>query len=172
MLQLCCYSGPKGWKHFLLGGTDEVLKRLSASLIERTPELKLCGTYSPPFRQLTTGEDDDLVERLNAEKPDIVWVGLGCPKQELWMAQHVHGMVGAVLIGVGAAFDFHSGLIPRAPPWMQAHGFEWVHRLMTEPRRLWRRYLVAAPAFAALVLLETLAGGNGPVSDGSNPVLP
>jgi N-acetylglucosaminyldiphosphoundecaprenol N-acetyl-beta-D-mannosaminyltransferase len=130
---------------------------LTQSLTALNPRLTICGTYSPPFRPLTEAEDNELVEQLNSAKPNIVWIGLGCPKQELWMAQHAARVPGAIMIGVGAAFDFLSGRIPRAPRWMQNSGLEWLHRLLTEPRRLWKRYLVFAPMFAVLAAVETTA---------------
>jgi N-acetylglucosaminyldiphosphoundecaprenol N-acetyl-beta-D-mannosaminyltransferase len=156
MHELCRLS-PGNWTHFLLGGAKGVPDRLAQSLTALNPRLTICGTDSPPFRPLTEAEDNELVERINAAKPNIVWIGLGCPKQELWMSQHAGRIPGAIVIGVGAAFDFLSGHIPRAPLWMRNNGLEWLHRLVTEPRRLWRRYLVFAPMFAVLATVETIA---------------
>ena len=150
-----CRRSPGNWTHFLLGGGNGVPERLIQSLTALNPSLTICGSYSPPFRPLTEAEDDELVERLNSAKPNIVWIGLGCPKQELWMAQHVERVPGAIMIGVGAAFDFLSGRISRAPRWMRNNGLEWLHRLLTEPRRLWKRYLVFAPMFVVLAAVET-----------------
>jgi len=131
---------------FLLGGTSATLAGLQDELLRRFPELKIAGAYSPPFRTLTSEEDERLVEMINLSGASTVWVGLGCPKQELWMAAH-RGRVHSVMIGVGAAFEFFGGSRRRAPRWMQASGLEWLHRLVNEPRRLWRRYLVTNTAF-------------------------
>jgi len=114
------------------------------------------GTYSPPFRPLTPEEDEQIVAMINRARPDIVWVGLGAPKQEYWMAEHVGRLEAPVMVGVGAAFDFHSGRKKQAPRWMQRSGLEWLFRLLTEPRRLWRRYLINNPLFLWLVALQLL----------------
>jgi len=131
---------------FLLGSTPQTLARLQSRLQERWPALPVAGAISPPFRALTADEDDALVRELNASGAGTVWVSLGCPKQERWMAEH-RGRVHAVMVGVGAAFDFHAGTVTRAPRWMRDHGLEWLHRLASEPRRLWRRYLVTNTRF-------------------------
>lgn len=157
LMQELCRLSPGNWTHFLLGGAKGVPDRLAQSLRALNPRLTICGTESPPFRPLTEDEDNELVERINAARPNIVWIGLGCPKQELWMSQHTARISGAVMIGVGAAFNFLSGNTPRAPIWMRNNGLEWLHRLLTEPRRLWRRYLVIAPMFVALSIVETTA---------------
>jgi N-acetylglucosaminyldiphosphoundecaprenol N-acetyl-beta-D-mannosaminyltransferase len=120
----------------------------------RFPHLLVCGCHAPPFRELTFNEDQHIVEQINTTKPDIVWVGLSTPKQEFWMADHVARVDAPVMIGVGAAFDFLAGLKPQAPRWVQRSGFEWLFRLLTEPRRLWRRYLKNNPAFVALSLAQ------------------
>ena len=124
----------------------------------------VAGTYTPPFRALTKQEDEDVVQMINAAAPDIVWVGLGTPKQEYWMADHVDRLEAPVLIGVGAAFDFHAGLKRQAPRWMQQSGLEWLFRLSSEPRRLWKRYLLNNPAFVWLALEKvwrTAAAAHG-----------
>ena len=131
---------------FLYGGTQATLDALVAALRERLPELVVAGAYSPPFRPLTEAEEEDVVRRVNDSGARTLWVSLGCPKQELWMAR-MHGRIRAVMVGVGAAFDFHAGTIARAPAWMQGAGLEWLHRLSSEPRRLWKRYLVTNTAF-------------------------
>jgi N-acetylglucosaminyldiphosphoundecaprenol N-acetyl-beta-D-mannosaminyltransferase len=156
-MQELCRRSPGNWNHFLLGGAKGIPERLTQSLTALNPNLTICGSYSPPFRPPTEAEDNEFVERLISAKPDIVWVGLGCPKQEIWMAQHAARVPGAIMIGVGAAFDFLSGEIPRAPSWMQNSGLEWLHRLLTEPWRLWKRYLVLAPKFVVLAVAETIA---------------
>ncbi|MCP3384049.1 WecB/TagA/CpsF family glycosyltransferase [Bradyrhizobium sp. CCGUVB4N] len=156
-MQELCRLSPGDWSHFLLGGAKGVPDRLAQTLTTLNPRLTICGTESPPFRPLTDDEDNELIERINASKPNIVWIGLGCPKQEIWMSQHTGAIPGAIMIGVGAAFNFLSGNTPRAPLWMRNNGLEWLHRLVTEPRRLWRRYLVIAPIFVFLSLFETIA---------------
>jgi N-acetylglucosaminyldiphosphoundecaprenol N-acetyl-beta-D-mannosaminyltransferase len=140
-----------------------VAVELAQILKSKYPGLIIAGTHCPPFRPLSEAEDEAVVNEVRAAKPDIVWVGLGCPKQERWMADHAARLPGTTLIGVGAAFDFHNGRVKRAPLWMQKSGLEWLHRLTSEPKRLWRRYLVIAPRFAVLasgqVLRQTLRCG-------------
>ena len=138
---------------------------LSQKLQERFPGLQVVGSYSPPFRPLTETEDAEIISMINAASPDIVWVGLSTPKQERWMAAHVGKLTASVLVGVGAAFDFHAGLKPQAPRWMQRSGLEWLFRLLTEPRRLWKRYLVNNPLFLYLILLQLLGIKKYPLSD-------
>ena len=129
--------------------------------------MTVAGTYSPPFRSLSTSEDDEIIRRINEAKPDIVWVGLSTPKQEHWMAKHLNRVSAPVLIGVGAAFDFHAGLKRQAPRWMQRSGLEWFFRLLSEPRRLGRRYLVNNPSFIWLTLLQFWRARSTPtVGDG------
>jgi len=137
-----------GWSSYFLGGSEDVLATLVGSLRARHPGLRVAGTYSPPFRPLSDDEDRALVERVNAAAPDIVWVGLGTPKQERFMATHRARLAAPVLVGVGAAFDLVAGSLPQAPLWMQRNGLEWAFRLAVEPRRLWRRYLLNVPRFA------------------------
>lgn len=156
LLAVCEASLAHGWRHFFYGGGPGVAGRLVARLRARVPALDVAGAYSPPFRAMTRGEDERVVELINAARPDIVWVGLGTPKQERWMASHLGRVAGAVLVGVGAAFDFHAGLKRQAPRWMQQSGLEWSFRLMTEPRRLWKRYLRNNPAFVWKVGLQLL----------------
>ena len=126
---------------FFYGNTEETLGILKTKLLEAFPRLKIAGAISPPFRKLTADEDDSIIAQINASGAGSVWVSLGCPKQEIWMNAH-RGRINAVMVGVGAAFDYHAGTIKRAPKWMQGIGLEWFFRLMVEPRRLWRRYLV------------------------------
>ncbi|WP_376791088.1 WecB/TagA/CpsF family glycosyltransferase [Thermoflexus sp.] len=156
MLALCERSIARGYRHFFYGGAKGVPERLSEVLQKRFPGLQVAGTYSPPFRPLTPEEDERVVRMINAANPDIVWVGLSTPKQEHWMAEHRARLTAPVLIGVGAAFDFLTGRKPQAPRWMQRAGLEWFFRLLTEPRRLWRRYLINNPLFVALVVLEAM----------------
>jgi N-acetylglucosaminyldiphosphoundecaprenol N-acetyl-beta-D-mannosaminyltransferase len=138
---------------YFFGGTEQTLLELGKRLRQAMPQLLVAGLESPPFRTLTPQEDVAVVERINASQAGIVFVGLGCPKQERWMAEH-RGRVKAVMIGVGAAFDFHAGTIKRAPLWMQVHGLEWLHRLGSEPRRLWKRYLVTNTLFIVLAFRQ------------------
>lgn len=156
MLELCDHSRDRGYRHFLYGGAPGVVEDLKANLESRFPGLCIAGTYSPPFRPLTEQEDAEVVDMINAARPDIVWVGLSSPKQEYWMSAHKGRIDAAAMIGVGAAFDFHAGRQKRAPAWMQRSGLEWSYRLMSEPRRLWRRYLVMAPRFLMLLAREEL----------------
>jgi N-acetylglucosaminyldiphosphoundecaprenol N-acetyl-beta-D-mannosaminyltransferase len=155
MLALCDHSRSRGYRHFFYGGSPGVAELLAQRLGERFPGLQTVGTYCPPFRPLTGHEDERIVEMINRAEPDIVWVGLGCPKQEQWMYEHVD-RVRSVLIGVGAAFDFHAGVKRQAPRWVQRSGLEMVFRVLMEPRRLWRRFLWNHPRFVVLVLLESL----------------
>jgi N-acetylglucosaminyldiphosphoundecaprenol N-acetyl-beta-D-mannosaminyltransferase len=159
MLDVCAASaarGELGAKHFFYGGAQGVAELLRTRLIERFPALQVVGTYCPPFRPLTAEEDQKLIEQIDASGADIVWVGLSTPKQEYWMASHLRRLKAPVLIGVGAAFDFHAGLKKQAPKWMQRSGMEWFFRLVTEPRRLWKRYLRNNPLFVYYLLLEKL----------------
>lgn len=141
----------RGYRHFFYGGAPGIADRLAGRLRERFPGMVVAGTYCPPFRPLTAEEDREVAHLLREACPDIVWVGLGAPRQERWMAEHVGGVPG-VMIGVGAAFDFHSGAKPQAPRWIQRSGLEWAFRLASEPRRLWRRYLVYNTGFVLLLV--------------------
>ncbi len=156
MLALCEHSVEEGYRHFFYGGAEGVPEQLAAVLQKRFPDLQVVGTFSPPFRPLTPHEDEQITRMINMSNPDIVWVGLGSPKQEYWMADHRARLTAPVLIGVGAAFDFLTGRKLQAPRWMQRAGLEWLFRLLTEPRRLWRRYLINNPLFVALVVLQAL----------------
>ena len=156
MLALCQRSVERGYSHYFYGGAQGVAGLLAHRLALRFPGLETAGTYSPPFRSLTPDEDSEDVARINAAQPDVVWVGLGTPKQDLWMASHRDRVNAPVLIGVGAAFDFHAGRKAQAPRWMQRSGLEWLFRLLSEPRRLWRRYLLYNPLFVTLVILQAV----------------
>lgn len=156
MLAVCEQSLRYGYRHFFYGGAAGVPESLAGVLQKRFPGLRVVGTYSPPFRALSAEEDAQVVQMLNEAHPDIIWVGLSTPKQERWMAAHRAQLTAPVLIGVGAAFDFLTGRKPQAPRWMQRAGLEWFFRLLTEPRRLWRRYLINNPLFVAFVVLELL----------------
>ncbi len=156
LIAVCQESIRAGYRHFFYGGAEGVPEALAAALLRRFPGLVVAGTYSPPFRPLTPEEDEQIVAMIDRARPDIVWVGLGAPKQEYWMAEHVGRLEAPVMVGVGAAFDFHSGRKKQAPRWMQRSGLEWLFRLLTEPRRLWRRYLINNPLFLWLVALQLL----------------
>ena len=137
------------------GGTPEVLRSLVKRMQERYEGLQAAFALSPPFMEVNHKENEELVEQINKSGIRILFVGLGCPKQEIWMANH-RGRVNAVMLGVGAAFDFHAGVKPQAPAWMQSLGLEWFFRLSTEPRRLWKRYLYHNPRFVALAIADLL----------------
>lgn len=148
LMAAACEAGRSvGLRHYLFGGVPGVAKLLKAKLTERFPGLEIVGTFEPPFRALTPGEFARLQADVVATQPDIIWVGLSSPKQEFFMAQFAPQLDAGLLIGVGAAFDFHSGRVTQAPRWMQRSGLEWVFRLCTEPRRLWKRYSVGVPFF-------------------------
>jgi N-acetylglucosaminyldiphosphoundecaprenol N-acetyl-beta-D-mannosaminyltransferase len=144
----------QGWRHFLYGARPETLARLEANLRAHFPGALIVGRYSPPFRPLTEEEDAAVTAMICASGADIVWVGLSTPKQERWMASHRQRLTAKALIGVGAAFDFHANTVPQAPRFVQRSGLEWLFRLATEPRRLWRRYLTNIPVFIWRVLLQ------------------
>jgi N-acetylglucosaminyldiphosphoundecaprenol N-acetyl-beta-D-mannosaminyltransferase len=154
MLSVCQQATSKGWRHFLMGGAPGVPDRLAAALQNKVPGLEIAGTCSPPFRPLTPSEDEQLIASINRAAPDVVWVGLSTPQQERWMYQHRDHLNAAVLLGVGAAFDIHSGTKRQAPGWMRERGLEWLFRLCQEPGRLWRRYLVYGPRFIFYSALE------------------
>jgi N-acetylglucosaminyldiphosphoundecaprenol N-acetyl-beta-D-mannosaminyltransferase len=148
MARYCARSAATGTRMYLYGGrTQGALVQLALNLRRRFPGLQVAGGYSPPFRPLTDGERDWVVEDVARSRADVVWVGTGQPKQERWMHEMRPRLEAPLLVGVGAAFDFHAGLVPQAPPWMQDVGLEWTYRLAREPRRLWRRYLKYNPRF-------------------------
>ena len=150
MVRFCERAAAAGTPMFLYGGrTPEALALLEARLRERFPGLLIVGGHSPPFRAPTPAEEEETVRMIDASGAAVVWVGTGQPKQELWMARMRPRLSAPLLVGVGAAFDFHAGLVPQAPPWMQRNGLEWLYRLSREPRRLWRRYARYNPLFIA-----------------------
>lgn len=154
LLEICRLSTRRGWRHFFYGGTPGIAERLTARLRERFPGLEVVGTYAPPFRSLTSAEEAELIERVEQAHPDVFWVGLGSPKQERFMAEHCGRLRCRLMVGVGAAFDFHSGAVREAPRWMHRTGLQWTHRLMQEPGRLGRRYLTSVPVFLWNAALE------------------
>lgn len=156
-LSVCQAAADAGIPVGLYGGTQEALDTLQKTYRARFPQLQIAYAYSPPFRPLTPGEDEAIVKAINASGTRILFVGLGCPKQEQWVASH-RDRVQAVMLAVGAAFDFHSGRVRQAPRWMQRCGLEWLFRLLMDPRRLWRRYFKNNPRFLWLVLWQLLGG--------------
>jgi len=157
MLEVCKRSVNQGYRHFLYGGwPPSVVEALAIKLRKRFPGIQIVGSHAPPFRPLTPEEDAEVVDKINAVRPDIVWIGLGAAKEEFWAESHVSRLVAPVLIGVGAAFDFHSGRKLQAPRWMIRAGLEWFFRILTEPRRLGPRYLKDNPVFMWNILLQML----------------
>lgn len=150
MEQVFAGSGETSLKHYLYGGQPGVAAELKRKLGERFPEARVVGLETPTFQKLSDAELHDIAWRIRASGADVVWIGLPTPKREYLMAE-LAPLVSATLIGVGAAFDFHSGIVQRAPRWMQRAGLEWLHRLVSQPRRLWRRYILMAPRFLWLV---------------------
>ena len=146
MLRLMAVSPAKGYRHFFYGSTEQTLELMKKRLAVDYPGLQVCGMISPPFRTLTPEEDAQIVRQINEAKPDFVWVGLGAPKQEIWMNQH-QGRVQGLMIGVGAGFDYYAGNIRRAPMWMQKCSLEWLYRLMQDPKRLFKRYFYTNTKF-------------------------
>ncbi len=151
---VCQYGTDVGYRHFFYGSTPETLDRLEKKLSEKAPGLNVVGKISPDYKTRASVEGRDVIDRINQAKPDILWVGLGSPKQDFWMSLNRPSLDVPVIIGVGAAFDFLSGVKPQAPRWMQRSGLEWVFRLCSEPRRLWRRYLIGNSAFVYYVCLD------------------
>jgi N-acetylglucosaminyldiphosphoundecaprenol N-acetyl-beta-D-mannosaminyltransferase len=157
MLAVCDQGRASGLRHFFLGGAPGTADLLAERLRARYPGLEVAGTASPPFRPLTPAEDQALNAEIEATAPNVLWVGLGSPKQDFWSAEHQGGFDVPVILAVGAAFDFHSGRLRRAPRWMQRLGLEWLFRLVAEPRRLARRYLTTNARFLWLVVRQALS---------------
>ena len=156
MQNICDISVKKGYRNYFYGSSQDTLNKLQVGLSSKYPGLIINGSFSPPFRKLTEEEDSKIVEEINRSNSDIVWVGLGSPKQDLWMYEHREIINAPVMIGVGAAFDFMAGTKPQAPSWVRNNGFEWLFRLVTEPKRLWRRYLVDCPLFIVYILSDSI----------------
>lgn len=156
MLDLCAWSETSGAKHFFYGGAEGVAGLLAQKLKEKFPGLQVVGTYTPPFRALNDAEVQALQAQVAAVQPDIFWVGLSTPKQEKFMAEFLPKLECTLMLGVGAAFDFHSGRVSQAPRWMQRSGLEWFYRLCSEPRRLWRRYFRNNPLFLLKFIGQSL----------------
>jgi N-acetylglucosaminyldiphosphoundecaprenol N-acetyl-beta-D-mannosaminyltransferase len=157
LMAMCERAAPSGHRHYFYGGSPRVVEAMVSRLKERFPGIAIVGHRSPPFRPLTPEEDAADIQAINETRPDYVWVGLGMPKQDKWIIQHVGKIEAAALLGVGAAFDFVAGSKRRAPLWIQSSGFEWLFRLMSEPRRLAHRYLVYNTIFV-MRALQQVAG--------------
>jgi N-acetylglucosaminyldiphosphoundecaprenol N-acetyl-beta-D-mannosaminyltransferase len=155
LMDTFCRISGTAYRHFFFGGTAGVAEKLAQALHEKHG-IVIAGTYTPPFRALTEGEEEELTSLVEEASPDVLWVGMSCPKQEKWMFEYRHKLRVPVMLGVGAAFDMNSGALRRAPDWMRGNGLEWLFRLGTEPRRLWRRYLITIPQAAWFVFLELL----------------
>ncbi len=164
MWEACKRAEEKGHRMFFYGDSDDTLKYLTAKLRESLPNLKIAGAHSPPFRPLTPEEDEQEVRMINDSGADILWVGLGLPKQEKWMYEHRDRLNVPVLVGVGAAFQFLSGRMKRAPSWIGDNGFEWLWRLAFEPKRVWRRVFIDGPHFVLCVAKEGLDSIGSPKS--------
>lgn len=154
------YGVAFGWRHYLYGSTPAVLDSLKSRMQAEIPGIQIVGMASPAFGEQSQEQVDLELAEINASAADLVWIGLGMPKQELWMARYGSRVESPVLLGVGAAFDFQAGHKARAPRWMQRTGMEWLHRLIQEPRRLWRRYLIGSVEFGFLVLRSSLPGSG------------
>lgn len=146
----------KQLRHYFYGATDAVLNQLKKTLLERYPDANIVGMFSPPVREVGEIEDDTILDKINEAEPDIIWVGLGSPKQDFWMAHHRAKLRAPLLVGVGAAFDFLAGVKPQAPQWMRSIGLEWLFRLSCEPGRLWRRYVFGNTRFVYLIIKRLL----------------
>lgn len=156
MMAICRLSVERGYRNFLYGGKPGVASFLSETLQAKIPGLQVVGTYTPPFRSLTSDEETEVLAQVRKARPDILWVGLSTPKQERFMAQYVDYFQVPLMVGVGAAFDFHTGSIRDCSAWVKRSGFQWLHRLMQDPSHLWKRYLRNNPAFLWHIALQLL----------------
>ena len=154
MLDICRSTEGTSFRHFFYGGGPGVVEKLTSNLMERFPKMQIAGHYTPPFRPLNKEEEENLMRLLEDRKPDLFWVGLSTPKQERFMAEHFHKLKTTLMVGVGAAFDFHAKKMKQVPRWIQRSGFEWLFRLSLEPRRLWKRYLKNNPLFLYRVFTQ------------------
>ncbi len=167
MLELCRRSANKGYRHFFYGGAPGVAEKLVGRLKERFPGLAIAGTYAPPFRPLSEVEFADVIRLINNSRADIIWVGLSTPKQEIWISEARSSLHAPLVLGVGAAFDFHAGSARQAPQWIRSAGGEWLFRLCTEPRRLWRRYTLRLAEFLGLLVLQVSGLRQFPIAQAS-----
>jgi N-acetylglucosaminyldiphosphoundecaprenol N-acetyl-beta-D-mannosaminyltransferase len=168
MLNICAASVETGHTHFLYGGNPGVADALKATLEKKFPGIRIVGTHCPPFRPLNAAEDAALVERISTAKPDIIWVGLGSPKQDRFMRDYLPKLDTTLMLGVGAAFDFHTGRVRQAPGWVQRSGMEWFFRVCCEPRRLAGRYFRNNPLFVWRLIREWLRSGGAVAASGLN----
>ncbi len=160
MLELCEKGQREDLTHYFYGSLEDVNQKLSNRLKSQFEKIKISGSFAPPFRDLGEVEDDQVIEKINNANVDVLWVGLGSPKQDYWMFNHRKKLNVPVIIGVGAAFDFLSGTKKQAPKWMQKSGLEWLFRLIQEPGRLWKRYLIGNTIFVYLILKELFFGAD------------
>jgi len=160
MLEFLRRANEKGYSSYFYGDTESTLNALRRKVLRDFPKHRIAGMFSPPFRTMTTEENDHIVEKINAARPDVLWVALGAPKQDLWIYDRLPRLNVPVAIGVGAAFAFVSGAVPRCPQWIGRAGFEWAYRLMREPKKLWRRDLIDGPRFLFRLGLELATRGN------------
>jgi N-acetylglucosaminyldiphosphoundecaprenol N-acetyl-beta-D-mannosaminyltransferase len=165
MLAVMELSGKTGWRHFFYGGAHGTADMLTARLAQRFPKLQIVGAWEPPFRPLNQEERQKLREQIRLARPDILWVGLSTPKQEMFMAEYLDQLDVTLMFGVGAAFDFLAGTVRQAPKWMQRSGLEWLFRLYCEPRRLWKRYFKNNPLFVARIFCQFTGLRKFPLRD-------
>ena len=167
MEEMCALAAREGYRIFLYGGRPGVAQLLGEKLLQKFPGLLVAGTLTPPFTELNREQEEDLLQQVWIAKPHILWVGLSTPKQERFMARYVDRLQVPLLVGVGAAFDFHTGRISDSPNWMKRAGLQWLHRLLQDPKRLGPRYLRHNPAFARLIALQ-LMGFRSHLSKGAS----
>ncbi len=153
---VCDFGQTRGYRHYFYGATPEVLERLESRLKNQFPDIKIMGSFSPGFSKQCQDENSEVLQEINRLRPDILWVGLGSPKQDFWMYRHRDKLEVPVMIGVGAAFDFIAGTKPQAPAWMRRTGLEWFFRLCCEPKRLWKRYLIGNSRFLYYLFRDSL----------------
>jgi N-acetylglucosaminyldiphosphoundecaprenol N-acetyl-beta-D-mannosaminyltransferase len=158
--EFCQSTAHHHYRHYFYGAAPGIAEKMARNLQQMAGGMEIAGAFSPPFRALSAEEDNYIVEMINRAKPDVLWVGLGCPKQEYWVVEHRDRLNVPVILAVGQAFDIHAGTLKRAPRWMREHGLEWLFRLLSEPRRLWRRYLISNSQFVFFVALEALGVGG------------
>jgi N-acetylglucosaminyldiphosphoundecaprenol N-acetyl-beta-D-mannosaminyltransferase len=156
LLEACQFGLDKGWRHYFYGGAEGVAEQLAERLSQLYPGLQVAGTYSPPFRELNATEEDEIKQHIEANGTTLLWVGLGGPKQEFWMARHLSKIEVPLMLGVGAAFDFHSGARPWAPRWVRKLGLEWLFRMFSGGGRTFRRNLVCVPKVAIMLTREKI----------------
>ena len=170
MAAMCSLSAVRGYRNFLYGGKPGVIDLLSGALRKRFPDLQIVGALTPPFSELTCEQEEEVFSQVRASRPDIVWVGLSTPKQERFMARYFERMRAPLVVGVGAAFDYHSGSIRDCSDWIKRAGLQWLHRLLQDPKRLWRRYLRNNPAFLWHMTCQIC--GLREYADDSEPAIP